>query len=93
MTSDVIFCSPPKNLVAQRECLASKFGLQKIVLQKKNSIQLKLLKNSHEVMVDNCNKSRAVLQVTAREVMTLFFRDQHHSGPHRMISRDRCPEK
>ena len=35
---------------------------------------LKLLKNSHEVMVDNCYKSRVALQVTARKVMIFFWR-------------------
>ena len=32
---DVTFCGTRKDFVAQCECLASEFGLRKIVLQKK----------------------------------------------------------
>ena len=44
-------------------------------------------------MVDKCFMSQVALQVTAREVMTLLFEDQHHFGLHHKISGDRCPEK
>ena len=47
-------------------------------------VLLKLRKNSHEVMIDNCYKLRAALQVTAREEMTIFWR----SAPFRTTSHD-----
>ena len=72
MVRDVIFCESRKNFVEQCECLASEFGLRKIVLQKKKCLKLKLRENSHEVMVDNCYKSLVTLQVAAKEVMTFF---------------------
>ena len=58
--------------MAQCECLASEFGLRKIVLQKKKTFSLKYC---HGGMIDNCYKSRVALQVTAREVMTFCFLD------------------
>ena len=42
----VIFCGPRKDFEAQCECLASEFGLRKIVLQKKKYFKLKLRENS-----------------------------------------------
>ena len=81
--------------VAQRESLASKFELRKIVLQKKKCFKLKLRENSHEVMVNTCNKARVVLQVAAREAITFFFPLEIStiSGMHHTISRDRCPKQ
>ena len=42
---DIIFCGLRKDFEAQCECLASEFGLRKIVLQKK-PLKLKLRENS-----------------------------------------------
>ena len=46
MARDVTFCGPRKDFVAQCECLASEFGVRKIVLQKKKSFKLKLREKS-----------------------------------------------
>ena len=45
MASDVIFCHPRKEFVAQCEWLISEFGLQKMFSQRKKSFPLKLRKN------------------------------------------------
>ena len=75
--------------VSQTVCRESFFK----VLYTDTNFLSKLRKGCHEVMVDNCYKSRAALQVKAREVMTSFFGDQHHFGLHHTTSGDRCPEK
>ena len=73
MARDVIFCGLRKDFVAQCECLASEFDLRKIVLQKKKILELKLRANSHEVMVNNCYRSRVALQVSMRGVIFFFL--------------------
>ena len=74
-------------------CAASLFK----VLYTDTNFLPKLRKCCHEEMVDNCYKSRVVLnlQVTAKEVMNFFyfFADQHHFGLHNIIFGNRCLEK
>ena len=46
---------------------------EKLSERKKSFEVLKLRENSHEIMVDKLDKSRAALQFTARELMIPFF--------------------
>ena len=48
-------------------------SFEKLFSKRKKCFKLKLRENSHEVMVNTCNKARVVLQVAAREVITFFF--------------------
>ena len=86
MTRDVIFCGPGKDFKAQCECLASEFGLRKIVLQKKKSLKLKLRENSNyrrdEIYLQksssssrekNARKSLLKAFVSQKEIYTAMF--------------------
>ena len=46
LASDVIFCGPRKDYVAQCECLASEFGLRKLFSKRKKSFKLVIRENS-----------------------------------------------
>ena len=71
---DVIFCGteriPGHQIWSSKNCSP----------KEKKPFKLKLRENSHEVMFDNCFKSRVLLKVTTREVMTLFLEISTISG-------------
>ena len=82
MASDVIFCGPRKKY----KCLASEFGLRKIVLQRKKSLKLKLRENSDyrrdeinlqksssSYQVKNVRKSLLKAFVSQKEIYTAMF--------------------
>ena len=48
-------------------------SFEKLFSKRKKCFKLKLRENSYEIMVNNCNKARVVLQVAAREMITFFF--------------------